>query len=560
MFLEFYGLREQPFGVTPDPRFLYFGHSHREALASLYYGIETGRGFLALIAEPGMGKTTLLFQLLEKLRHSARTAFLFQTHCDSREFLRALMSDLGIQNPENDVGRMQEQLNSLLVREYHTGKRFVLIVDEAQNLDDTVLETVRMLSNFETPRAKLMQILLAGQPQLAEKLASAHLVQLRQRVSIVTRLTRFNQQETGAYILHRLRATGYTGQGLFTPEALAMVAAQSGGIPRNINNLCFHALTIGFAKGQKYIDAKTLREVIADLDLESLGFDADASTSVQSDPQPAPSLPASRVDLTMPMPAVVAPAVAARAAVKQDTEGRGYSSLRELTLPSRQVGVQLPMASTAPSLVAQQLAIDLQVAHKLDSEFRRDPAPDSLPVAAGPANIPAGPASLQQMTAASRQSAWPAVQQSPTRASTEVERSIFSQYIPQQKAKRTRKVGIGLWALCSLAVTAWLFLLGVIGNSLLGERSSSAAQALQTPSVNAAVTSAGTDPLSPGTLEVVADRDQTIGQISRRHLGRFDKQLENQIKKLNPELAYSAQVKAGQRIRLPRQVEVKARD
>jgi hypothetical protein len=121
-------------------------------------------------------------------------------------------------------------------------------------------------------------------------------------------------------------------------------------------------------------------------------------------------------------------------------------------------------------------------------------------------------------------------------------------------------VGIGLWALCSLAVTAWLFLLGLIGNSLLGERSSSAAQALQTPSVNAAVTSAGTDPLSPGTLEVVADRDQTIGQISRRHLGRFDKQLENQIKKLNPELAYSAQVKAGQRIRLPRQVEVKARD
>ncbi|PYV36792.1 MAG: hypothetical protein DMG06_29870, partial [Acidobacteria bacterium] len=147
MFLEFYQLQEQPFGVTPDPRFLYFSQSHREALASLSYGIETGRGFLAFIAKPGMGKTTLLFHLLENLRNSARTAFLFQTQCDSRELFRYLMADLGLDTKDQDVVRMHNQLNEVLLREAQAGKRVVLIIDEAQNLEDSVLETVRLLSD-----------------------------------------------------------------------------------------------------------------------------------------------------------------------------------------------------------------------------------------------------------------------------------------------------------------------------------------------------------------------------------------------------------------------------
>ena len=271
MFLDHYGLHEQPFGATPDPRFLYFSHSHREALASLQYGIDCGRGFLGLIAKPGMGKTTLLFHLLEKLRSSARTAFLFQTQCDSHGFLRGVLADLGVDVPNQDLGQMQSQLNDILIRESRAGRPFVLVIDEAQNLDDSVLETIRMLSNFETPSAKLMHIILAGQPQLADKLANANMVQLLQRISIISRLTPLTIAETADYINHRLRVAGYTGKSLFTPEALASIRYKSQVIPRDINNLCFHALTIGFAQRQETIDASILAEVLADLNVESLG-------------------------------------------------------------------------------------------------------------------------------------------------------------------------------------------------------------------------------------------------------------------------------------------------
>ncbi len=224
MFLEFYGFREQPFGVTPDPRFLYLSPAHREALASLYYGIESGRGFLALIAKPGMGKTTLLFHLLEKFRHNARTAFLFQTQCSSREFMRFLLAELGVESHDQDFVRMHEEFNKMLLQEARAGRRFIIVVDEAQNLDASVLETVRLLSDFETPRAKLLQIILAGQPELADKLASRHMAQLRQRVSLLNRLSPLSIEETRKYIDHRLRVAGYTGAPLFTPDALVAVA------------------------------------------------------------------------------------------------------------------------------------------------------------------------------------------------------------------------------------------------------------------------------------------------------------------------------------------------
>jgi type II secretory pathway predicted ATPase ExeA len=148
------------------------------------------------------------------------------------------------------------------------------VIDEAQNLEDSVLEGVRMLSNFEVPGTKLMEIVLAGQPQLADKLASRNLVQLRQRISILTKLTQFSASETAAYIDHRLRIAGYHGKPLFTAEALAIIHSHSEGIPRNINNLCFHASTLGFANGQKIIDASILNEVLEDLDVDMLGSGA----------------------------------------------------------------------------------------------------------------------------------------------------------------------------------------------------------------------------------------------------------------------------------------------
>lgn len=268
MFLEFYKLREQPFSDTPDPRYVYLGPTHREALASLFYGINAGRGFLALIAEPGMGKTTLLFHLLELLRNSARTAFLFQTQCDSRELLRYLLADLEIDTREKDLAWMHERLKEVLIGEARAGKQFVVFIDEAQNLSDSALETVRLLSNFETPSSKLMHIVLAGQPQLADKLARPELRQLCQRISILSRLSPLTREETSLYIDHRLQTAGRKAGHLFTREALVMIAAWSRGIPRKINNLCFSALTLGYALGRKEIDCRLVQEAANDLEMK----------------------------------------------------------------------------------------------------------------------------------------------------------------------------------------------------------------------------------------------------------------------------------------------------
>ena len=181
------------------------------------------------------------------------------------------MADLGINDQDDNLGRMHRKLNDALIRELRAGRRVVVVIDEAQNLDDSVLETVRMLSNFEVPGTKLMQILLAGQPQLADRLASGNMVQLRQRISILSRLTEFSVSQTADYIGHRLRVAGYRGNPLFAPEALAIIHSWSGGIPRNINNLCFQALTLAFANGQTIIDGSVLHEVLVDLDMETLG-------------------------------------------------------------------------------------------------------------------------------------------------------------------------------------------------------------------------------------------------------------------------------------------------
>ncbi len=282
MVLNFYRLAEQPFGVTPDPRYLYLSPTHREALASALYGITVGRGFTALIAKPGMGKTTLLFHLLQKLQGSARTVFLFQTQSSPRDLLHSVLKDLGIEDDGGDIVQMQSKMNEALLHQSSLGKRFVVVIDEAQNLDESVLEVVRMLSNFETPREKLMQIVLAGQPELAKKLASPRLEQLRQRVSIVARLMPFDSAETRLYIEHRLQVAGYESpKPLFTDRAFAMIAKHAGGIPRNINNICFNAMSIGCVRKQETIDRDVIKEVLADLDLAPLFEDAPGPAPVQ---------------------------------------------------------------------------------------------------------------------------------------------------------------------------------------------------------------------------------------------------------------------------------------
>jgi type II secretory pathway predicted ATPase ExeA len=270
MFLDFYRLHQQPFGVTPDPAFLYPSLTHCEALDSLTDGILGGRGFLALIAEPGMGKTTLLYQVLEGLRGRARAVYLFQTQCYSREFFQYLLSELGVDTRGMGLVDMHNKLNEMLFAEMLAGKRFVLVVDEAQNLPDSVLETIRLLSDFETSHTKLLQIVLAGQTQLAEKLAQPHLAQLRQRITVLSRLEALSPEETARYINHRLRVAGYRGEPLFTPEAVAAIAESSGGIPRSINNICFNALSLGYAEGRKVIAPETVRAAVAELSLRTV--------------------------------------------------------------------------------------------------------------------------------------------------------------------------------------------------------------------------------------------------------------------------------------------------
>jgi len=289
-FLEYFGLNEQPFGVTPDPRFLYLGPKHSQALAALNYGTELNRGFLTLIAPPGMGKTSLLFQYLDGLRNRARTAFIFQTPGNPRELMYYLLDDLGLDGTGKELPEMHAMLNRVLMEEMRAGRRFVLIIDEAQNLDEKVLESIRLLSNFETPWTKLTQIVLTGQPQLAKRLAKPSMAQLRQRVSLSIRIEPLTSKEVNAYIDHRLWVAGYTGSSLFSVSARTLLVEFSEGIPRNINNMCFCAMSLGWATKQKTVDREMMSDILADLNLGP----QDAKTTLAPKSNDTVSIPVSQ--------------------------------------------------------------------------------------------------------------------------------------------------------------------------------------------------------------------------------------------------------------------------
>jgi type II secretory pathway predicted ATPase ExeA len=265
MQLQYFGFQEEPFSVTPDPRYLYPSSTHYQALASLKQGFADNRGFIALVAPPGMGKTTLLFQFLEDIRDSARSAFLFHIdpECEPREIISYILRDIGI-IPGEDSAARHEQLNTAVAAEARRGRRLIVVIDEAQHLSDGALEVVRMLTNFETSRSKLMQIVLAGQPELLDKLMKPSMLQLRQRISTFCRIEPLNREQTRAYINHRLKVAGYSGDKLFTAEALDQLADASQGIPRIINNLCFQALSRCCFLKRKQVDAGIAAEVIAE--------------------------------------------------------------------------------------------------------------------------------------------------------------------------------------------------------------------------------------------------------------------------------------------------------
>jgi general secretion pathway protein A len=264
-----FGLSQAPFNITPDPSFLYLSPSHREGLAQLSYGIRARKGFVVLTGEVGTGKTTLIHALLNDLNGTAQTALIFNTIASPVELLRSVCEEFGLIEPKRplqDIHDYLVSLNEFLLESYRKGENCALIIDESQNLSAEVLESIRLLSNFETSKDKLLQILLVGQPELALRLNSPELRQLKQRVMLRHHLRALSLQESCEYVQNRLKVAG-GDQKLFTPNALESIYSYSGGIPRIVNVLCDNALLTGYALGRREINTGIIREVAEDLSI-----------------------------------------------------------------------------------------------------------------------------------------------------------------------------------------------------------------------------------------------------------------------------------------------------
>ncbi len=493
MFLDFFGLREQPFGMTPDPAYLYSGRTHSEALASLSQGIADNRGFFALIAQPGMGKTTLLYRLLEELRDSARTALVSQTLCNPREFIEYILLELGVDAKGMGLVAMHGKLNEILFGELLAGRRFVLVVDEAQNLDDSVLETVRMLSNFETHNAKLLQIVLAGQPRLAAKLAQPKLTQLRQRIAVLSHLEPFTPEETGLYIEHRLKVAGHSGEAIFDRASIDSIARHSDGIPRNINNLCYNSLLLASKRGLARVTPEIVQEAAASLDMESLIS------------EPAPM----RVADPVAAPAPVAPATPA----------------------------VVPEPQTVPQSGPELSVLEPSVPES------------SAPVSSVPPFVPLlAPLAAPIALAAPAKTAHPAN----TFLSYGAKKKTSSPKWPLRAAILTVVLLSGTLALAILGRSQSRK--GIAPATFNNNSSSPVGALVPADQSQGAPPSYDAAPLETGNgevLTVVAGPQQSLKDLSIRYAGHFDSEMASQILNLNPGLKDPDHLEAGQLVRIP---------
>ena len=269
MYLSFFNLHESPFNLTPDPRFLFLSSQHEEALSHLLYGIHERQGFIEITGEVGTGKTVLCRALLEQLDDSISTALIFNSYLTRTELLEAISRDFGLAPATGAAGAgLIDRLNTYLLSEFSAGRNAVVVIDEAQNLEPTVLEQLRMLSNLETARGKLLQIVLVGQPELRDKLSLPGMRQLDQRIAVRFHLNELSRAETARYILHRLQVAGATASATgitFTQRALTLIYQYSGGLPRRISLLCDRALMTAFVHETRRINGSVVRQSARDL-------------------------------------------------------------------------------------------------------------------------------------------------------------------------------------------------------------------------------------------------------------------------------------------------------
>jgi general secretion pathway protein A len=271
MYKSYFGLRENPFNVNPDPRYLYLTKQIEEALTGLMYGIQTRKGFITLTGEVGTGKTTLVNRLLDWLRQRrTRTAFLFNSRMNTSHLFDFILAEFEIVCESRTKSQQLMKLNQWLLERYRAGETAVLIVDEAQNLSYPVLEEIRMLTNLETSTEKLLQIVLSGQPELEEKLKLPQLRQLKQRITLRCKTAPLTKEQTHAYIAERLRIAGTTGEQIFSPESMDTVHMYSLGIPRVVNLLCEHALINTYVEQERVVTPKIIEDIAREFQLDEI--------------------------------------------------------------------------------------------------------------------------------------------------------------------------------------------------------------------------------------------------------------------------------------------------
>ncbi|NLP11538.1 AAA family ATPase [bacterium] len=263
MYLEHFNLKLEPFAATPDPQFLFKSRMHQEALDRLVAAVTMRRGINAIIGEPGLGKSLLIRTTLQGFSDRVRFAWVFNTNLNGQELIKYICRDFGFTPQGRDLSELLMELYTFLIYAYKQGLYTVLVVDEAQSLKYDVLEEIRQLSNLETSRCKLLQVILSAQPQLDAYLQEPALHQLKQRISLKAVLNRLNQDDTRRYIHHRLRVAGGEDQDLFTQAALSKIYEISGGVPRLINQVCDNALLTAFHRQYRSIDAVLIQELAA---------------------------------------------------------------------------------------------------------------------------------------------------------------------------------------------------------------------------------------------------------------------------------------------------------